>query len=173
MVAGLFNLSFTGTTIKITVQDAETQAPIQGAEVTITGIDWQDTGIHIEIRTQLEPTDNTGKTGTSISTWGTIYLSISAEGYQTQTRSIATSSTETVSKTINLSPIQNTNEPSPNVSDETPTWNNQTNTTNETTSETKLNIDNKVSQTLKTYSIITANLGAGIYLLGTTWKKQQ
>jgi hypothetical protein len=179
LVSGLFNLSFTGMRLQITVKDTASK-PIQGAVVTITGIDWQDTGVYVPLGIALSPTGKDGTCGSSISTWGCAYLSVSADGYETATGSVYAGSAETVSKTFKLTktpdpipepipdpipePIPDpTPEPEPDpipepepepIPDPTP----------DPDPDVDVSVD--IENVLQTYSVFTGALGAGIFVLG-------
>jgi len=177
LVPGLFPLSFTGMKLSITVKDSTNNQPIQNAVVTITGIDWQDTGVHVPLNVELEPTDKDGKTGSSISTWGTAYLSIQAEGYETKTSTITAESTVTASKTIKLTPKQPTTEnpipPPEEPEEETPEEPEETNPNTEPPNETPIDVTDNISETIQNYSLFTGLLGIGLITLGQTTEEQR
>ena len=164
----LITLSFTVMKLSITIKDTDTNHPIQGAIVTITGIDWQDSGVYVPLGVTLKPTDSTGKCGLSISTWEVTHLSVEADGYETATGSMTASSAETATKTFELTPKQT--ETLIDEQNETPPDNVQTltNETNETTIETPVDVSSNLTETLQTYNIFAGLPGAGILTLGTT-----
>ena len=184
LVSGLFNLSFTGMTLKITVKDTANK-PIQGAVVSITGIDWQDTGVYVPLGVKLSPTDSAGICGSSISTWGCAYLSVSADGYETATGSISAGSAETVSKTFKLTktpdptpdPIPEpepdpvpepdpTPEPEPEpdpIPDPNPTPD----------PDPDVDVSDDIENVLQTYSLFSGALGVGLFTLGSVKKEEK
>jgi hypothetical protein len=192
LVGGIFNLSFTGMKLLITVKDSA-NIPIQDAVITITGIDWQDTGVHVSLNVELDPTEKDGTSGTSISTWGRVYVSVSADGYVTATGSLSAGSTETASKTFKLTktpdPVPDptpdpepTPEPEPDpdptpepepepdpVPDPDPTPDPEP----DPTPEPDVDVSEDIGNMLQTYSIFTGALGAGIFTLGGVKKEEK
>ena len=169
-----FPLSFTGMKLSITVKDQSNNQPIQDAHVTITGIDWQDTGVHVPLNVELEPTDRYGKCSASISTWGTAYLNIEADGYNTKTGTITADSTETASKTFKLTPKTTPNESEPPEEPAEPPQTPPTEniTTPEEPTIPPVDVTTNLSETLKQYSLFTGLLGIGLIALGNTEENQ-
>lgn len=164
LIYGFYPLSFTGMKLKITVKDKQTNQPIKDAVVTITGIDWQDTGTHVPLNVELSPTDNNGECGTSISTWGTAYLRIQSDGYDTATATMSADSTETVTKTIKLTPQALPDEPEdppPEEPDDSPDE-----TPHENKDPTPIDVSKNLTETLQNYSIYTGLIGIGLITLG-------
>jgi len=182
LVSGFFNLSFTGMTLKITVKDTANK-PIQGAVVSITGIDWQDTGVYVPLGVKLSPTDSAGTSGGSISTWGCAYISVSADGYESATGSMSAGSAETVYKTFKLTktpdPIPDpdpTPEPDPEpepepIPDPEPDPIPEPDPTPDP--DPDVDISDDIENVLRTYSMFTGALGAGIFTLGSVKKEEK
>jgi hypothetical protein len=182
LVSGLFNLSFTGMTLKITVKDTASK-PIQGAVVSITGIDWQDTGVYVPLGVTLKPTGADGTSGSSISTWGRAYLSVSADGYETAPGSMSAGSAETVSKTFKLTktpdpipepipdPIPEPEpepdqipEPEPDpISEPAPTPD----------ADPDVDVTEDIENVLQTYSLFSGALGVGLFTLGSVKRDEK
>ena len=175
LVHGIYPLSFTGMKLSITIKDTSNNQPIQGAEVTITGIDWQDTGVHVPLNVKLKPTDSRGKCGTSISTWGTAHLSIQADGYETKTGVLTAESTETVSKTFKLTPKTIPQPDPPEEPEEPPTQEPpEENTTNtEEPNTPPIDLSPNISTTLRHYSLYTGLVGIGLITLSKTSEEQR
>ena len=184
LVSGLFNLSFTGMTLKITVKDTANK-PIQGAVVSITGIDWQDTGVYVPLGVKLSPTDSAGTSGSSISTWGCAYLSITADGYETATGSMSAGSAETVYKTFKLTktpePIPEpdpTPEPEPEpepepIPEPEPEPDPTPDPAPDPEPDPDVDVSEDIENVLQTYSMFTGALGAGIFTLGSVKKEEK
>ena len=179
-VVGFFNLSFTGMRLQITVKDTANK-PIQGAVVSITGIDWQDTGVYVPLGMALSPTGKDGTCGSSISTWGRAYLSVSADGYETATGSMSAGSAETVSKTFKLTktpePIPEpdpTPEPDPEPEPEPiPDPEPDPIPEPDPTPDPDVDVSDDIENMLQTYSLFTGALGAGIFTLGSVKKEEK
>ena len=186
LVGGVFNLSFTGMNLRITVKDTA-DTPIQDAIVSITGVDYQNLGVHVPLSVELRPTDAQGQASSSISVWGTAYLSVSADGYETATGSLSAGSTETASKTFKLTktpdptpdPIPDpdpTPDPEPE-SDPTPDPEPEPDPVPDPepdpTPEPDVDVSEDIENMLQTYSLFTGALGAGVFTLGSVKKEKQ
>ena len=190
LVGGVFNLSFTGMNLLITVKDMS-NTPIQDAIVSITGVDYQNLGVHVPLSVELRPTDAQGQASSSISVWGTAYLSVSADGYETATGSLSAGSTETISKTFKLTktpdPVPDpTPEPEPEpepeptpdpepdpVPDPEPTPEPEPDPEPDPTPEPDVDVSEDIENMLQTYSLFTGALGAGVFTLGSVKKEKQ
>ena len=186
IVRGVYDASVHGMGLRITVLDKETGSPIQGATVSLTGLDWQNTGTHVALNLDLK-TDSTGKVKPGLSMWGTVYLSVSADGYETKTGSMSGGEGSTVSKTFRLTP-QTIEEPpvedpvddppveDPPVDDppvEEPVEDPVDDPGEDPPAEDPIDISEPVIATMQTYSLFTGLLGIGVYLFGTVRREEQ
>lgn len=182
VVGGLFNISFMGMKLRITVLCGDTGKPLEGAVVTVTGLDWQDTGTHVDLCFDLAPTDSEGLVGTSINTWGTVYLSVSAPGYLTRSGTMAAGEAETAYKTFQLTaetidddPVEDPEETVDDPVEEEPvdeTVDDSGMDPVEEPVEAPVDVSTPVARTLQTYSMFTGALGAGLTLLGTVQEEE-
>ena len=176
LVSGFFNLSFTGMTLKITVKDTANK-PIQGAVVSITGIDWQDTGVYVPLGMALSPTGKDGTCGSSISTWGRAYLSVSADGYETATGSMSAGSAEIVYKTFKLTKTPDpTPEPEPEpepIPEPEPEPDPTPDPAPDPEPDPDVDVSEDIENVLQLYSMFTGALGVGLFTLGSVKKEEK
>lgn len=99
----LFGSSFLGCKIKVTVRDSDTGGLIEGADVTLTGFDYQDLA-YVSLNMPIGPTDEDGKADASISMWGTYHLTVDADGYDSKSVTISGGAGETAATTVLLDP---------------------------------------------------------------------
>lgn len=99
----LFGSTFLGCRIKVTVKDSDTGDPVKGADVTLTGYDYQDL-FYVSLNMQIGPTDEDGYAGAAISMWGTYHITVDADGYDSKSVTTRGGAGETAATTVLLDP---------------------------------------------------------------------
>jgi len=121
-----------------------------------------------------------GTCGASISTWGTFYITISADGYETGSGSFSVGNAESITRAFSLTPTPDPitetpgEEPAqePELEPETPDEKPE----QETNQETRViqeEIDNAIHQTLTIYAATIGAAGLGTFTLGTIQQEKK